>query len=82
MPCNAILVILLYLADHNPRFSKYGIQQTVRDIFHIPGSIQISPCGNIRQITLNPRHPLAAAFQQTFSSHLARDDLSLILGKN
>jgi len=70
------------LAHHNPRFSKYGIQRTVRDIFHIPGSIQISPCGNILQVTLNPRHPLAAAFQQTFASHLARDDLSLILGKN
>lgn len=70
------------LAHHNPRFSKYGIQRTVRDVFHIPGSIQISTDGNIRQITLNPRHPLAAAFQHTFASHLARDDLSLILGKN
>lgn len=70
------------LADHHPRFSKYGIQRTVRDVFHIPGSIQFTTRGNIRQITLNARHPLAAAFQQTFSSHLARDDLSLILGKN
>jgi hypothetical protein len=70
------------LAHHSPRFSKYGIQRTVRDVFHIPGSVQITPSGSIRQITLNARHPLAAAFQQTFSSHLARDDLSLILGKN
>jgi hypothetical protein len=70
------------LADYHPRFSKYGIQRTVRDVFHIPGSVQVTAAGNIRQITLNARHPLAAAFQQTFSSHLARDDLSLILGKN
>lgn len=70
------------LAYHHPRFSKYGIQRTVRDIFHIPGSVQLTTAGTIRQITLNARHPLAAAFQQAFASHLARDDLSLILGKN
>jgi hypothetical protein len=69
------------LADYHPRFSKYGIHRTVRDVFHIPGSVQVTAAGNIRQITLNARHPLAAAFQQTFSSQLARDDLSLILGK-
>lgn len=70
------------LAHHNPRFSKYGIQRTVRDVFHIPGSVQITTSGCICQIALNSRHPLAATFQQAFSAHLARDDLSLILGKN
>jgi hypothetical protein len=70
------------LAHLNPRFSKYGIQRTVRDVFHIPGTVQVTTCGSIRQIALISTHPLAAAFQQTFSSHLARDDLSLILGKN
>ena len=69
------------LAHINPRFHKYGILRTVRDLFHIPGSIHITECGTIRQITLNPKHPLALAFQRSFSSHLARDDLSLILGK-
>jgi hypothetical protein len=70
------------LAHHHPRFSKYGIQRTVRDVFHIPGSVQVTTTGTIRQITLNARHPLADAFQQAFASHLARDDLSLILDKN
>ena len=70
------------LADTHPRFRKYGIQRTVRDILHIPGSVSISASGNICQITLNPKHPLASAFQQSFSPYLARDDLSLILGEN
>lgn len=70
------------LADHHPRFSKYGIHRTVRDVFHIPGSVHVSAAGNICQITLNARHPLAEAFQQVFAYHLARDNLSLILGKN
>jgi hypothetical protein len=70
------------LAHTNPRFCKYGILRTVRDVFHIPGSIQITEQGSIRQITLNAQHPLALAFQHSFSTHLARDDLSLILGKN
>jgi hypothetical protein len=70
------------LAKTNPRFRKYGILRTVRDVFHIPGSIQMTEQGNIGQITLNAQHPLAVAFQHSFSSHLARDDLSLILGKN
>jgi len=70
------------LAHTNPRFCKYGILRTVRDVYHIPGSIQITEQGTIRQITLNAHHPLAAAVQHSFAIHLARDDLSLILGKN
>jgi hypothetical protein len=66
----------------NPRFRKYGIQRTVRDVLQIPGSVQITAQGTISQIRLNSRHPLAAAFQQSFSSHFAHDDLSLILGEN
>jgi hypothetical protein len=70
------------LANTNPRFRKYGILRTVRDVFHIPGSIQMTDQGTIRQITLNAHHPLAPAFQHSFAIHLARNDLSLILGKN
>lgn len=70
------------LANAHPRFRKYGILRTVRDVYQIPGSIQISEQGAIRQITLNAHHPLAPAFQRSFATHLARDDLSLILGKN
>lgn len=70
------------LANTNPRFRKYGILRTVRDLFHIPGSIHITDHGRIDQITLHAQHPLAVAFQHSFSTHLARNDLSLILGKN
>ena len=70
------------LAASNLRFRKYGIQRTVRDILNIPGSVQITAQGNIDQIRLNSRHPLAATFQKSFSPYLARDDLSLILGEN
>jgi hypothetical protein len=70
------------LADSHPLFRKYGILRTVRDVFHIPGSIQMTAQGTIGQISLNPHHPLAPAFQHSFANHLARDDLSLILGKN
>ena len=70
------------LADSQPLFRKYGILRTVRDVFHIPGSIQMTEQGAIRQITLNAHHPLASAFQRSFANHLARNDLSLILGKN
>jgi hypothetical protein len=70
------------LASTNLRFRKYGIQRTVRDVLNIPGLVQISPQGSIDQICLNPRHPLAAVFQKSFSPYFARDDLSLILGEN
>ena len=70
------------LAATNLRFRKYGIQRTVRDVLNIPGSVQFTAQGSIDQISLNPRHPLAAAFQKSFSPYLARDDLSLILGEN
>lgn len=70
------------LAVTHPRFRKYGIQRIVRDVLQIPGSVQITKQGTIGKVRLNSRHPLAAAFQQSFSSHFARDDLSLILGEN
>lgn len=70
------------LANTHPPFRKYGILRTVRDVFQIPGSIQITAQERIAQITLNSRHPLAAAVQHAFAAYLARDDLSLILGKN
>ena len=69
------------LANTYPPFRKYGILRTVRDVFHIPGSIQITEQGMITQITLNAHHPLALPFLHSFSVHLTRDDLSLILGK-
>lgn len=55
------------LAQVDRRFQKYGIQRTVRDVLHIDGQVQVNASGHIAEITLNASHPLAAAFQQTFS---------------
>lgn len=66
------------LAAADPRLSKFGIQRTVRDALQIPGSVTLSESGHIQQITLNGRHPLAAAVKTAF----ANDELSLYLGKN
>ncbi len=66
------------LAQSVPCFQKYGVLRTVRDVFQIPGGIQLDPMGNVQLITLNVRHPHAAALHRAFAS----DELSLILGKN
>jgi hypothetical protein len=65
------------LAQADRRLQKYGIQRTVRDALRIPGYIHVNDRGDVVQITLNERHPLAAVFHQAFAS----DDLSLILGQ-
>lgn len=70
------------LAEIDPRFHKYGIQRTVRDALQIPGTIQISACGQIQGIALNERHPLTPAFCHAFAAALTGDDLSPILGEN
>ncbi len=69
------------LATADQRLQKYGIQRTLRDVLQIDGHIQLNAHGQVEQIVLNARHPLAPAFQKAFSSRLARDDLSLILGQ-
>ena len=65
------------LAQADQRLQKYGIQRTVRDALRIPGYIHVNDRGDVMQVTLNERHPLASAFHQAFAS----DDLSLILGQ-
>jgi hypothetical protein len=66
------------LAHADPRLGKYGIQRTVRDALQIPGCVTFNATGNIQKVTLNERHPLAAAAKTAF----ACDDLSLYLRKN
>jgi hypothetical protein len=55
------------LARVDPRFEKYGIQRTVRDVLQIAGQVHITAQGQIQRITLNEHHPLTTAFQLTFS---------------
>ncbi len=55
------------LAEADPRLHKYGIQRTVRDALHIDGRVAIGPGGQVEQVILNDRHPLAIAFHNAFS---------------
>jgi hypothetical protein len=55
------------LAEADPRLHKYGIQRTVRDAFHIDGQVTIGPDGQVEQVILNGRHPLATAFHNACS---------------
>jgi hypothetical protein len=55
------------LADADPRLQKYGIQRTVRDALHIDGRVAIGPEGQVEQVVLNGRHPLAIAFHNAYS---------------
>lgn len=54
------------LAAVAPRFSKFGIQRTVRDLFQISGQVMLSSKGCIQSVVLNPNHPHALAFQRAF----------------
>ncbi len=69
------------LAEADQRLRKYGIQRTVRDTLQIAGQVHINAHGHITRIELNPRHPLAPAFQQAFAQRLGGDEMSLILGQ-
>ncbi len=68
------------LAQETPSLRKYGIQRMVRDVFHVPGTIQMDAVGKV-QITLRANHPLAPKVLGGFRKWLRRDDLSLNLGE-
>lgn len=55
------------LACSDPRFSKFGIQRMVRDVFQISGHMTLSPENRVLTVTLNPRHPHARAVEQAFN---------------
>lgn len=59
-----------------PVFSRFGVLRMVRDVFHIPGQLDLDAQGHLIQISLRATHPYAAAFALGFGS---QDDLSLNL---
>lgn len=69
------------LSHVDQRFEKFGILRTVRDALQIPGYVQFSATGQVRQIMLNESHPLAIGVQAGFATWCGRDDLSVNLGK-
>lgn len=69
------------LATQSHSLACWGMLRMVRDAFHIPGRIHLDRRGRIRRVTLNQAHALSAVFIKSFSSYLARDGTSLILGQ-
>lgn len=69
------------LAAQSSSLARWGMLRMVRDAFHITGCIEFNSDGHIRQITLNQAHHLAEFFIKAFSSFLARDGTSVILGQ-
>lgn len=55
------------LAKADPRLHKYGVQRTVRDALQIAGQVEITADGQVHQIVLNQKHPLAGAVQTAFA---------------
>src|SRR5262249_49277374 len=64
------------LSPLDKQFAGFGCLRMVRDVFHIPGQIQLDAQGHVLQITLCAVHPFAWAVAQA----LVRHDLPLILG--
>lgn len=66
---------LLVTADK--RLAHFGCLRMVRDLFHIPGQIQLDAQGHLLQITLRASQPFAWAIAHALASH----DMSIILGQ-
>jgi hypothetical protein len=69
------------LARHVPDWRRFGSLRMVRDVFHIPGKIELDAQGRILQITLNEDHVYAAKFVTGIAPPLADNDLVLSLHK-
>lgn len=69
------------LAAQSQSLAHWGMLRMVRDAFHIAGRIEFDRHGHIRQVTLNQDHALSEIFIKAFSSFLARDGTSVILGQ-
>ena len=67
------------MARHVSSWQAFGSLRMVRDLFQIPGKIQIDVQGRILKITLNRDHIYAAKFLAGIAPALSGDDLVLNL---
>jgi hypothetical protein len=58
-----------------PAVLPLGIQRMVRDVFHIPGQLELDAQGHLLQISLHAQHPWAIPFAQALSSAWAGSNL-------
>ena len=63
------------LAHADRHFAGYGMQRMVRDVFQIPGSVQLNAAQQVVSITLQERHPLAAKVQFALVDRLPGDEM-------
>jgi len=79
-----ILVLLAQLAynliswfrrNAPPQLSAFGMVRMVRDVFHIPGQLELDAQGRLLQISLHAQHPFASPFIKALSSALAGRNL-------
>jgi hypothetical protein len=73
---NLITWTRLFLAQYTPLFRKFGVLRMVRDVFHIPGQIDLDAQGFLMAIRLQASHPYAHAFACAFLPLVSLDDLS------
>jgi hypothetical protein len=78
---NLIIWVRNLMAQKVPFWKKYGLLRMVRDVFQIPGKIELDAQGRIIQVTLRESHCLALFFLGAISFTLARNDLLLNLRK-
>ena len=78
---NLIIWVRAKLGRTTPPLHRFGPLRMVRDLFHIPGKIQLDHQERIIEITLHTAHPLAPPFLQAISSLLAGDEMVLNLGQ-
>jgi len=67
------------MARHVSSWQAFGSLRIVRDLFQIPGKVQIDVQGRILKITLNRDHVYAANFLAGIAPALSSNDLVLNL---
>jgi hypothetical protein len=78
---NMLTWLRAMLGPKVPSLLRFGPLRMVRDLFHIPGKIELDAQGHILEITLDDAHPLALPLLQALSPLPAGDEMVLNLGK-
>jgi hypothetical protein len=68
------------LPDTQPALHHLGILRLVRDVFAMPGKVELDAQGHILAITINQRCPFAVVLVQAFTASLATAGIELDVG--
>ncbi len=64
---NVLVWARSWLAPHEPRLRRYGLKRLVRDVFQISGFLVHDAGGQVTQIVLNQRAPLARGLARSLA---------------